>query len=97
MPAGGNIIKRKWLHYYDALPHRSTGRIILSLDTATKTNPENDYSVCTIWFAKEGVHYLIDVWRDKIDFPGLRESIVALYHHHRADTLLIEIRGPVQH
>jgi predicted phage terminase large subunit-like protein len=93
VPDRGNMIQGTWLRYCDRAPDRSNGRIVLSLDTASKTNPENDFSACTVWLWTAGQHYLLDVWRDKVDFPGLRQALVALYHHHNADTVLVEDQG----
>jgi predicted phage terminase large subunit-like protein len=90
IPAEGAMIKQAWLRYYDVAPPREDDQVILSLDTATKTNPSNDFSVCTVWLRKAQKHYLLDVWRDKVDFPGLRNKVSELWRRHRADRLLIE-------
>jgi phage terminase large subunit-like protein len=50
MPAGGAMIRRTWLHYYDTLPERTyRATIIQSWDTAAKEGTQNDWSVCTTW------------------------------------------------
>jgi hypothetical protein len=50
VPAGGAMIRRDWLRYYDRLPERTyRTRIIQSWDTASKDGAQNDWSVCTTW------------------------------------------------
>ena len=93
IPPDGNIIKREWLATYSDLPDRSQGRIIQSLDTAQKTNPANDYSVLTTWLKVAERHYLIDVFRERCDFPTLRSRVIAQHDLHRPERLLIEDAG----
>jgi phage terminase large subunit-like protein len=43
--------------------------ILQSWDTAFKKGQENDYSVClTMGIAGQGM-YVLDVWREKVEFP----------------------------
>lgn len=42
-----------------------------SWDTAVKPEEQNDYSVATVWKIKGGKCYLMDLFRRKVDFPGL--------------------------
>jgi predicted phage terminase large subunit-like protein len=93
VPVDGNMIKREWLCYEDGALHPSSGQITLSLDTATKTDPIHDYSVCTVWLETEGKHHLIRVWRDKVDYPDLRNKVLDLMRVHHAQNLLIEDQG----
>ena len=93
VPADGNMIKREWLRYEDGVLDLSSGPIILSLDTATKTDPVHDYSACTVWLQTEGTHHLIHVWRDKVDYPTLRKTVRNLATIHSAENLLIEDQG----
>ena len=30
---------------------------------------ENDYSVCTTWAECDDGYYLVDLWKDKLEFP----------------------------
>jgi len=62
----------------DAPPPREAGRIALSLDTAVKDSTANDYSVCTVWLEADGRHYLLHVWRDRVDFPTLLRKVLDL-------------------
>lgn len=90
VPAKGNIVKREWLRYYTGDLDLSGADIVLSLDTATKTDPAHDYSVCTVWMYGQEYHRLIDVWRDKVGYPQLKAKIIELYERYRPRALLIE-------
>ncbi len=92
IPTDGAMIKRAWLQYF-ATPLTLPGPVTLSLDTASKDNPQNDYSVCTAWVEANGKHHLIDVWRAKVDFPTLLHRVDMLLARHRPSNILIEDAG----
>lgn len=47
VPAEGNMVGSEWLHRYNEAPTRRPGDVVVqSWDTASKTGPLNDYSVC---------------------------------------------------
>lgn len=95
VPREGNIIKRAWLIPYDTAPARGPGvRIVQSWDIATTTDERNDYSVCTTWAIKQKLFYLLDVWRQRVEFPDLRRKIVNHARNYEAQTVLIEKAGP---
>ena len=97
VPREGNLIKRKWLKTYETAPERRPGvRIAQSWDIATTTDERNNYSVCTTWAIKQKEYYLLDVWRDRLEFPDLRRKIVNHALRHEAQTVLIEKTGPGQ-
>ena len=88
---GGGTIKRPWVRRYDQLP--TSGLIIQSWDVASKQGEENDYSVCTTWLVHEIKYYLIDVLRDRFDFPTLRRKVSEQAKLHKASHILIEDAG----
>jgi predicted phage terminase large subunit-like protein len=91
VPPGGAMIKRKWLRYYDQLPqrtHRAT--IIQSWDTAAKNGAQNDWSVCTTWMLLDDRYYLIDLIRDRFEYPDLKAAAISLAQLHRPRSILIE-------
>lgn len=90
----GNIIKREWWQYYSAKP--SFTRIIHSWDTAFKKGDANDYSVCTVWGETPTGLYLIDVFRERIEFPELKRVAAALYNRDRPSAVLIEDKASGQ-
>jgi predicted phage terminase large subunit-like protein len=94
VPAEGNLIKWAWFKTYRDLPPRAaTDRIVQSWDTASKAEELNDYSVCTTWLMRGKDYYLVDVFRQRLEYPDLRRKIVELWSQHRARTVLIEDKG----
>ena len=85
------MIKREWLQFYKEPPPKSRhGRIIQSWDTASKAGELCDYSVCTTWLEQENRFYLIDVVRERFDYPDLKRRVVAEVGKHNANVVLIE-------
>jgi predicted phage terminase large subunit-like protein len=87
---GGGTIKRPWVRRYDQLP--KSGLIIQSWDVASKQGEDNDYSVCTTWLVNEN-KYLIDVLRDRFDFPTLRRKVFEQAKLYKPAHILIEDAG----
>jgi predicted phage terminase large subunit-like protein len=95
VPPGGLMFKRDWLKRYTQLPDclDNTHKIIQSWDTASKTGPTNDWSVCTTWLVQQNLYYLLDVSRVKLDYPALRAQAVKLADQHKPSIILVEDAG----
>jgi predicted phage terminase large subunit-like protein len=94
IPLEGNIIRRDWFRWYDALPDAPHKRIVQSWDIAMVTDDRNDFSVCTTWQIVEGDYYLIDVFQKRLEYPDLRRKVPALAARYSAGAVLIEDAGP---
>ncbi len=92
--AEGNIIKREWWRYYRERPNFS--RIIHSWDTAFKSETKNDYSVCTIWGEGQTGYYLLDVWRQRVEFPELKRAVISFYDRDRPAAVVVEDKASGQ-
>ena len=92
--AEGNIIKREWWKYYKERPVFT--RIIHSWDTAFKAKAENDYSVCTVWGEATNGYYLLDVWRQKVEYPELKRAAISLHGRDKAHAVLVEDKASGQ-
>jgi len=91
VPAGGAMIKRPWLRYYDEIPKDiSYSRIIQSWDTAAKDGAQNDWSVCTTWLVADDNYYLLDLVRDRFEYSLLRDTAIELAKRFKPDEILIE-------
>lgn len=98
VPAGGNVVRRDWIKYYDELPpDEAKVQIIQSWDVATTLNENSSFSVCTTWAVQGKTYYLADVWRGKLEFPALKAKVIALAKDHQVNTILIEDAGPGLH
>jgi predicted phage terminase large subunit-like protein len=96
IPAEGNLVKRKWIRWYqEQPPHETFSQIVESWDVASTTGVHNDYSVCTTWgIRKQQDYYLLNVWRGRLEFPQLRKKYIELAKLHQPNTILIEKPGP---
>jgi predicted phage terminase large subunit-like protein len=90
VPPGGAMIKRAWLRYYETAPNLRHGRVIQSWDTAAKDGAQNDWSVCTTWLLVDKHFYLLDLTRDRYQYPQLRDTALALAERYRPSRILIE-------
>jgi predicted phage terminase large subunit-like protein len=91
VPPGGNMIKRKWFKRYGKRPDRDRfSHIVQSWDTASAIGEKNSYSVCSTWGVIENRYYLLDVFRDRLDFPNLKHTVVRLARAWGASPILIE-------
>lgn len=94
VPAIGQLILREWLRFQDTMPDRSAGGMLVqSWDTANKAGVFSDYSVCVTALVQRNRVYVLDVYRERLDFPQLRAAVIRLANHWRADVLLIEDRA----
>jgi predicted phage terminase large subunit-like protein len=94
-PPGGAMVKRNWIVRYKELPPVSDHLMTLqSWDTASKGGPDNDWSVCTTWIVTRKKHwYLIDVWRQRVDYPALKANVQTLAKRWNARRVLVEDAG----
>lgn len=96
--AGGTILKKDWFKYYEELPEFY--KIYQSWDTAFKSGESNDYSVGTTWGIKKTQfgeeYYLINMFRDKLEYPQLKAKIIELNNKYKPNEILIEDKASGQ-
>lgn len=87
-PVEGCIIKEKWLQFYDKeqlFENIKNAKIKIvdifqSWDTASKAGKYNDYSACvTALKASNGKTYILDVGRERLEFPNLIQRVALDY------------------
>ena len=86
--AEGAIFKRDQWRFYDQAPELK--RVILSIDTAFKTGAENDFSVIAAWGEGTTGYYLLSLWRDRVEFPRLKQTLVNIAAQWKPRVVLIE-------
>lgn len=64
--------------------------IVQSWDTGMSADPRSDYSVCTTWGLHRRKWWLLDVFRDRLDYPDLKNKVLWLGDSWQADKVLIE-------
>lgn len=88
-PTEGGIFKKAWFKTYRTLPPFL--RIIESWDTATSEADFAAYSVGTAWGETySGDIYLLDVERERLEFPALKRSVVRFHEKWNGVAILVE-------
>jgi len=95
---GGNFIKSIWFPLYDQPPCPADGdRIIVSWDTALSAKELSSYSACVVILVRGESGYVLDVFRDRLEYPDLKRRVIEFHHRWRSYTnnyaLLIEKMG----
>jgi predicted phage terminase large subunit-like protein len=93
---GGNLIKWGWFKFYDDPPaHKPNDRIVVSWDTAMSDKELNSYSVGVVMQVRGGTVFVLDVVRERLDYPDLKRKVKALHAQWSGAnyTLLIENKG----
>jgi predicted phage terminase large subunit-like protein len=88
--ASGTVFKREWFRTYrEPLP--SFQKIVQSWDTAFgKSTTSGDYSVCTTWGTNNHGHYLLALWRGRVDFPTLKHQVRSQAEQWKPHAILLE-------
>ena len=88
---GGRIWESEWWEYYSRLPTR---RRILDLvqfwDTAEKVKESNDFSACVTMARTANEFFVVDVWADRVTFPGLIQAAKAQFAKWKPNRILVE-------
>ena len=93
----GAIFKNSYWQYYTELPPREEWkRTIMSLDTAFKTGESNDYSACGVAVETNTGLYMVDVLREKLEFPDLKRRVIMMADTYKTDAVLIEDKASGQ-
>ena len=90
----GNLLRWEWFGTYDELPERHEFlKVVQSWDTGMSAAPTSDYSVCTTWGFLDDHWYLLEVFRERLDYPDLKRAVILLEHKWEPDRVLIEDAG----
>jgi predicted phage terminase large subunit-like protein len=91
LPEEGNLIRWEWFGTFSQPPEvEPGGRIVQSWDFAVKDGEQNDWSVCITAYAKGNFVFILDVYRERLNYPAQREAIIRLARQHCAGVVLIE-------
>jgi predicted phage terminase large subunit-like protein len=95
---GGNLVKWQWFEFYDEPPARDfNDRIIVSWDTALSAKELASFSVCVVLQVRGETAYVLDVLRERLEYPDLRRKVIELHkrwrHVNNDYALVIENKG----
>jgi predicted phage terminase large subunit-like protein len=94
VPPDGALVRIERLNLIETPPPRNkVHRLVQSWDTAIKDSPSADFSVCTTWGWRDGVWYLMDLRRERLEYPDLKAMVRHQLTSWRADKVLIEDSG----
>ncbi|MBB4051270.1 hypothetical protein GGR20_000888 [Devosia subaequoris] len=78
-PPGSNRLRWEWFGTYEPDLTRSDFQyVVQSWDTALTAEPTSDFSVGMTWGLRNGQWYLLDLIREKLDFPDLKTLVLIL-------------------
>ena len=87
----GNLIRLEWFgRYQSPVERHMVLKVVQSWDTAMSSAPTSDYSVCTTWGFREGRWWLLDVYRERLDYPDLKRAVIRLQREWSAEKVIIE-------
>jgi predicted phage terminase large subunit-like protein len=95
---GGNLVKWKWFRFHDEPPPLLHGdKIIVSWDTAMSAKELSSYSACVVLHVRQESAWVLDVVRERLDYPDLKRKVMQLHFQWRntvaSYSLLIENKG----
>jgi predicted phage terminase large subunit-like protein len=64
--------------------------VVQAIDSAWKTGPSSDYSVIATIASDLVNFYIIDIWRQRVQYPDLRRSAIELYELFRPRIVYVE-------
>lgn len=77
-------------------PMKYLDNLIQSWDTAIKLGAGRDYSVCTIWGVDGQSYCLLDVFRERLEYPDLKRMAIQLAESWQPNAILIEDKASGQ-
>lgn len=91
VPPGGNRVDLNWFGRYEVRPPREYFQLVVqSWDTALTAEPTSDFSVCTTWGFRERKWYLLDLFRDRLDYPDLKRKVISLRKRWTPGKVIVE-------
>ena len=90
-PDGGGRIDWDVWGTYEEMPNLDDlDLIVQSWDTADSEKVGSDYSACTTWGRMAGEWYLLNVFRERLDFGHLLSRVIFMRNRWKADKVLVE-------
>ena len=97
VPRGGLLFKAAWfMRYRERSAIGQVQQIVQSWDTANKDKPSNAPTVCTTWARTTHGFYLLDVYRERVEFPDLVRDFIRQAHKWKPHAVLVEDKASGQ-
>ena len=96
--AEGSVFKKENWRFYKPLELEPKSlanslechTICQAWDTAFKTGSQNDFSVCVTIGVSSNRYYVLDLWRDRVEFPDLKRIVQAQSYKWGPHAILVE-------
>jgi predicted phage terminase large subunit-like protein len=94
----GGLFKRADWNYYKPLDPKDLGitQIIQAWDTAFKTGQQNDFSCCVTLGISSNRYYVLDVFKQKVEYPELKRMVLSLASKWNPSVIVIEDKASGQ-
>lgn len=87
----GNLLKMEQFRRFEQpIARERFDRLLQSWDPAASELPTADWTVCTTWGFLAGRIFLLEILRQRMDYPTLKRSIIAQRRKWQADHVIIE-------
>ena len=91
VPPQGNIFHREWWKFYDQEPQFSA--IVQNWDCGYEVQKDTSYSVCQTWGVADNGFYLIDQFRERLEYPELLRAVRRLADQFSPAFILMEYQA----
>jgi predicted phage terminase large subunit-like protein len=96
-PREGGIFKPDWFRRLPLAQFPTTyDHVVQSWDTGSKEGVTNDFSVCVTFGVWNGMRYILDVFRAKLEFTELVDAVMIQREKYRPNAIVIEEKGAGQ-
>lgn len=87
----GNLIQLEHFRRFECeiLRHQFE-KVFISWDSATSSSPTADWSVGTVWGHLAGRLFLVEIYRQRVEYFELKRAVIAMQRKWRADRVLME-------
>ena len=92
-PLEGGMVGRDWFKWYKTLPEGEPAKITQSWDMGNTDSDRADPSVCLTWAQIGNRHFLLNVWKKKVEFPELLKAVKDQAIEWNPSAVLIENKG----
>lgn len=87
----GNLLRmEQFQRFEEPIDRHQFDKVIQSWDPAATDLPTSDWSVCTTWGWLAGRIFLLDVYRQRVDYPTLKRAVITRCKTWSADHVIIE-------
>lgn len=93
VPPEGAVVRIERMHLIDddQMPADADWEFVIqSWDTAASLGPKSDFSVCTTWGYHRDAWYLLDLFRERVEYDQLEKKVFSLIERFNPDKVLIE-------